>query len=294
MSSVLDVNVTKVLATRRGPNFVVDVDLTFDIGMTMIVGRSGAGKSTLLTCIAGVTSPDTGWVKIGDRTLTCTKAGIALPMHRRRIGYLFQDLALFPHLSVRENVAYGVHGDTTTRKEKVERVMDSFGVSSLQSRRPHEISGGEQQRVALARTLVTEPTALLLDEPMSSLDPDTKSAIIDDLRLWNSERRLPVVYVTHDDSEVLAMGIRTVTMCKGRVVNDVPSPHVLTHATHDVSRVSAVVISIDLATMVARCRLMNSDIVIAVYRPGSTPGDILTIALNPKISSYDLRTSLSS
>jgi len=294
MRSVLDAKVTKALATRRGPDFVVDVDLTFDIGMTMIIGRSGAGKSTLLACIAGVTNPDLGLVKIGDRTLTCTQSGIALPMHRRRVGFLFQDLALFPHLSVRENVAYGIHGDTATRKERTERVMDSFGISNLWNRRPHEISGGEQQRVALARTLITEPTALLLDEPMSSLDPDTKSAIIDDLRLWNSERRLPVVYVTHDDSEVLAMGIRTVTMSQGRVVNDAPSTNARAHSSHNVSQVSALVVSFDPVTMVAQCRLMNSDIVIAAHRPGSTPGDIVTVALNPEVSSYDRRISHSS
>ena len=144
---------------------------------------------------------------------------------------MFQDLALFPHLSVQDNVMYGLRRlDGPERKRRMREILESFQIAHLCGRSPREISGGEQQRVALARSLVTEPSVLLLDEPLSSLDPRTKVRIIEDLQRWNQTRRIPILYVTHDHGEVLAMGDRVIALEQGKIVAEglpldvVPAP----------------------------------------------------------------------
>src|SRR5262249_2772785 len=131
-------------------------------------------------------------------------------------GFVFQDLALFPHMSVAENVAYGAEGDNA----KVRRQMQPFRIDALAERKPRDISGGERQRVALARALITEPKLLLLDEPLSALDPATKSLIVDDLRAYLLGRSIPVLYVTHSRDEVFALGERVIALEHGRVVGE--------------------------------------------------------------------------
>ena len=135
------------------------------------------------------------------------------------MGFVFQDLALFPHLSVQDNVTYGLRRlDEAERERRLREVLEAFQIEHLCKRFPREISGGEQQRVALARSLVTEPSVLLLDEPLSSLDPRTKASIIEDLRAWNDARRIPILYVTHDYEEVLDLGDRVIALDQGRIV----------------------------------------------------------------------------
>jgi molybdate transport system ATP-binding protein len=212
-----------VRVRRRGSagpsRFELQAELTAPPGVTVIVGPSGAGKTTLLRCIAGFCDPDEGRIAAGDRVLFDSALGVRLAPARRGVAFVFQDLALFPHLSVQDNVMYGLRRlDRGERERRTREVLESFQISHLWGRSPREISGGEQQRVALARSLVTAPAVLLLDEPLSSLDPRTKARIIDDLQKWNRTRRIPILYVTHDHGEALAMGDRAIALEQGRIV----------------------------------------------------------------------------
>lgn len=203
----------------RSSRFQLEAKLTVSPGVTVIVGRSGAGKTTLLRCIAGLSNPEEGRIAIGDHVLFDSRKKIRLDPARRGVAFVFQDLALFPHLSVEENIMYGLRR-VDAAERRMREIMASFQIEHLGRRFPREISGGEQQRVALARSLVTEPSVLLLDEPLSSLDPHTKVLIVDDLRRWNKTRRIPILYVTHDHDELLALGDRAIVLERGKIVTD--------------------------------------------------------------------------
>src|SRR6266567_6712991 len=200
-------------------DFVLEVDFQTASGFTILFGPSGAGKTTLLDCVAGLANPDSGRIAIGNRILYDAAQRIDLPVAKRRVGYVFQNLALFPHLTVEQNVEYGLaHLPQAERAAQASAILQAFRIPHLASRYPREISGGESQRTALARTLVTHPTVLLLDEPLAALDMATKSTIIDDLREWNQAHRIPILYVTHSREEVFALGERVIVLDAGRVV----------------------------------------------------------------------------
>jgi len=208
-----------------GRDFTLDITSTIAPGITIIFGPSGAGKTTLLDCIAGLTTPDSGKVSIGGWVLFDRARAMDLPVQNRNVGYVFQDLALFPHLTVRKNVEYGLAGvSASERRKKSDAILESFRIAHLRHRRPREISGGERQRVALARALVIDPWVLLLDEPLAALDAATKSKIIDDLRAWNAAHGIPILYVTHDREEVFALGDRVLVLENGRIIAD-GTPH---------------------------------------------------------------------
>lgn len=214
----LTARVQKCLSGSGG-DFVLDTEFEAQAGFTILFGSSGAGKTTLLDCIAGIARPDRGRVAIGDRILFDSSQAIDISMARRRVGYVFQDLALFPHMTVAQNVEYGLaHLSQRERRERAQSILQAFRVSELASRRARDISGGESQRVALARTLVTDPEVLLLDEPLAALDAPTKSKIIDDLREWNRAHGVPILYVTHSREEVFALGERAFMLEAGRLV----------------------------------------------------------------------------
>ena len=192
-SRTLHVDVCKRHAPSGSLDFQLEAKLAAAPGVTVIVGHSGAGKSTLLRCIAGLSNPEEGRIAIGDHVLFDSRKNIRLGPARRWVAFVFQDLALFPHLSVEANVMYGLRRlDAAEQKRRMREILASFQIEHLEGRFPREISGGEQQRVALARSLVTEPSVLLLDEPLSSLDPRTKVLIIDDLRRWNEVHPIPI------------------------------------------------------------------------------------------------------
>lgn len=215
----LNVHLCKHHDSRRTSQFQLEAKFSVVPGVTVIVGHSGAGKTTILRCIAGLCDPQEGRIAIGDRVLFDSMQGIKVEAARRRVAFVFQDLALFPHLSVRDNVTYGLRRlDRAERNRRMREILESFQIEHLSNRLPREISGGEQQRVALARSLVTEPLVLLLDEPLSSLDPRTKAGIIEDLGRWNDARRIPILYVTHDHAEVLALGDHVIALDQGRIV----------------------------------------------------------------------------
>ncbi|HJQ24374.1 MAG TPA: molybdenum ABC transporter ATP-binding protein [Blastocatellia bacterium] len=199
--------------------FLLDVTFTAPPGVTILFGASGSGKTTTLKSIAGLLRPDAGHIQIGEQVLFDSERAIDLPIRRRGVGYVFQNLALFPHLSARENVEFGMTGrDRRARREQAMALLRAFHVAHTAERQPRQISGGEAQRVAFARALASGPRLLLLDEPLSAIDEVTKLAIISDLKSLNRELRLPVIYVTHSREEAMTLGERVIVFERGRIV----------------------------------------------------------------------------
>lgn len=214
---------------RRFPHpegsFHLNVHFRAKPGFTILFGASGAGKTSVLDCIAGLGNPDEGRISIGGDDLFDSEIMLNVPAWKRRIGYVIQDLALFPHLTAEENVEYGLHAlPASERHTRSSEILSAFRIEHLRTRRPAQISGGERQRVALARALVTEPRALLLDEPLAALDRPAKSRLLDDLREWNRVHRVPILYVTHSGEEVFALGEQVIVLEAGRIVAQ-GSPH---------------------------------------------------------------------
>ncbi|HEX8872393.1 MAG TPA: molybdenum ABC transporter ATP-binding protein [Candidatus Acidoferrum sp.] len=216
---MLSVSIRKKLHSPGSAEFVLRVEQEFAPGFTVLFGPSGAGKSTLLDCIAGLMAPDDGTIKVDDDSFFDSGSQICRPAEARRIAYVFQSLALFPHLSVQENVAYGLANlSSSEREERIRNILPAFHIEHLRHRRPAQLSGGEKQRVAVARSLVTEPRVLLLDEPLTGLDSALRRSILQDLRAWNAAQRIPILYVTHNREEVDAIGERVVALANGRII----------------------------------------------------------------------------
>lgn len=217
ISSELEVRIRKRYPHPEG-SFLLNVHLRALAGFTILFGASGAGKTTLLDCIAGLAEPDDGRIVVGGEDLYDAEKKLNVAAWKRNIGYVHQDLALFPHLTAEENVAYGLRALTAEERKKRSRgMLETFRIAHLRDRRPAHISGGERQRVALARALVTEPRALLLDEPLAALDRPTKSSLVDDLRRWNQNHRVPILFVTHNGEEVFALGDEVIILDAGKI-----------------------------------------------------------------------------
>ena len=214
--------------------FRLDVAFDVDSGVTIVFGESGSGKTTLLRCVAGLAAPDDGRIAVGERVLYDAGNGVNIVSSQRRVGFVFQHLALFPHLTAAQNIAYGLSRlPKAERRERTTAIATSFHIAHLLDRRPAEISGGERQRVGLARALVTDPAILLLDEPLSALDHATRSRIIADLREWNDAHRIPILYVTHSQREAFALGERVLLLHEGAIVADGSPDAVLNAPSHD-------------------------------------------------------------
>jgi molybdate transport system ATP-binding protein len=269
-------------------SFVLDVSIEVGPGITILFGPSGAGKSTLLDCVAGLARPEAGRIAVGDDVLFDSSSAIYVPPQKRRIAYVFQTLALFPHLSVEENAAYGLRELTEEeRRARVGEILEAFRVEKLRKRKPGEISGGESQRIALARSLVTEPRVLLLDEPLTGLDAELKAAIVDDLRAWNAAKRIPILYVTHSRDEVDALGERVIAMENGHIMSsgapmevlDAPRKKKLAQAAGFENLLSGSVVDVREADGVMRVRLGESVCEIEVPLGFASAGDRVQVAI---------------
>jgi molybdate transport system ATP-binding protein len=225
---------TASIRKRLSDQFILDVALEAAQGITIVFGASGSGKSTLLRCLAGLLTPDAGHIACGTTTLFDSAMSVNVTPQRRRIGFVFQHLALFPHMSIADNLAFGIpHLSPGERQDRIRSTAERFGIGRLLARRPGAISGGERQRAALARALVGDPDVLLLDEPMSGLDHATQSRIIEDLRAWNSAHDIPILYVTHAHREVFALGERVVVLEVGRVLASGTPQEVMDAPAHE-------------------------------------------------------------
>jgi molybdate transport system ATP-binding protein len=273
---------------RDAASFILDVSCEAPPGITILFGPSGAGKSTLLDCLAGLARPTTGTIAIGENVLYDSMVHIDVPPQMRRIAYVFQSLALFPHLTVEQNVAYGLRGIAQQdRRARVEEILQVFRIAKLRNRKPSQISGGERQRTALARSLVTRPQLLLLDEPLTGLDAELKAAIVQDLRAWNIAKRIPILYVTHSREEVDALGERVIAIDNGRVVGhgapmdvlDAPRRKRLAQAAGFENVMTATVLDLRERDGVMRIRLGESACEIEAPLAHASVGDLVQIAI---------------
>ncbi len=270
------------------PPFVLDVSVEVPPGITILFGPSGAGKSTLLDCIAGLARPDAGRIVAGEEVLFDSQAGVNCSPQARRIAYVFQTLALFPHMSAERNVSYGLDGlPHEERAARVEEILKAFRVDKLRASKPAEISGGERQRIALARSLVTQPRVLLLDEPLTGLDAELKASIVEDLRAWNAAWRIPILYVTHAREEVDALGERVIAMDHGRVMStgtpldvlEAPRHKRLAQAAGFENLLGGIVVELRVADGVMRVRLGESHCEIEVPLGYAAAGDRVRVAI---------------
>ncbi|MBA7465629.1 Maltose/maltodextrin import ATP-binding protein MalK [subsurface metagenome] len=208
----------RVDVTKKLGEFALEAAFTSEGRVTGLFGASGAGKTTLVGMIAGLLRPDRGVIALDDEILEDTGKGVHVPPHRRRIGYVFQDARLFPHMNVAQNLDYGrrmngLPDDAAQRK----RVTDLLDIGPLLDRRPGKLSGGERQRVALGRALLSKPRLLLLDEPLGSLDEGRKVEILPYLVRLRDEANVPMVYVSHDAAEMRQLATQIVMLRNGKV-----------------------------------------------------------------------------
>ncbi len=214
----------RVTLRHRLPGLALEMDFAAPAGVTALFGRSGAGKTTIVNAVAGLLRPDAGRIEIAGEVLTDTAAGIFVPPHRRRIGYVFQDARLFPHLSVRANLGYGRRGNTGP---DLARIVGLLGLGHLLDRRPRHLSGGEKSRVALGRAALSDPRILLLDEPLAALDEARRGEILPWLERLRDDTGLPMLYVSHSLAEVARLATTVVAVEAGRVVAAGPAAEVL-------------------------------------------------------------------
>jgi molybdate transport system ATP-binding protein len=219
--------------------FTLDVAWTAGDGVSVLFGPSGSGKTLTLQCLAGLVRPDAGRIVVDGRVLFDSAAGIHVPPQERRLGYVFQGHALFPHLTVRSNVAFGLRRrPPAERDRRTAEVVGRLGLAGLENRYPRELSGGQRQRVALGRALAIEPALVLLDEPLSALDLPLRRALRDELQAILADWRMPAVLVTHDFSEAYQLGDRVVIYEAGRVRQSAPRGDLLWRpASESVARI---------------------------------------------------------
>jgi len=200
-------------------DFELELTLEVPTGSCLaLVGPSGAGKSSLLRCVAGLSRLDTGRVRCGEDLWSDSESGVFVAPEDRRCGYLFQDYALFPHLSAWRNVAYGLRGPSAERHQKALDLLDRFGLAARAEAKPRTLSGGERQRVALARALAVEPSVLLLDEPLSALDASTRGRATRELGATIEAAGVPTLLVTHDYEEAAILADEIGVIAEGRIV----------------------------------------------------------------------------
>ncbi len=208
--------------------FALDVAFSAPAGVTALFGRSGSGKTTVVNAIAGLLRPQSGHVAIGGTALLDTRQGVFVPPHRRSIGYVFQDARLFPHFSVRSNLEFGARfAPPSETAPSLAAIADMLGIAHLLDRRPAGLSGGEKQRVAIGRALLSRPRLLLMDEPLASLDEARKGEILPYLERLRDEAAMPILYVSHSLAEVARLATTIIVLREGKVARAGPAAAIL-------------------------------------------------------------------
>ncbi|MGH7886034.1 MAG: molybdenum ABC transporter ATP-binding protein [Thermodesulfobacteriota bacterium] len=204
---MLYLNIKKQLKTGENVDLSLDIQSDVPDGITVIFGPSGAGKTTLLRTIGGLITPDEGTIKLGETLYFDSVRRVDMPIQDRKIGFVFQNYALFPHLTAEQNISYGIKSAHNNDKKRISHeLLKMFKIEYSAARYPSELSGGEQQRIALARALATEPRILLLDEPLSSVDLPTRSLLLDEIVSVQKKLCIPFIYVTHNQAEAVRIG----------------------------------------------------------------------------------------
>jgi molybdate transport system ATP-binding protein len=217
-----------VSVRHRLGGFELDAAFESGGGLTALFGRSGAGKTSLIDAIAGLYRPDQGRIAVDGVSLTDTEAGVFVPPHRRRVGYVFQEGRLFPHLNVRRNLLYGSwFAPRTKAKGQFDQVIELLGIGHLLRRRPAGLSGGEKQRVAIGRALLARPRILVMDEPLASLDEPRRAEIFPYIERLRDEMRVPIVYVSHSIAEVARLATTLVVLSDGQVAAVGPTAEIM-------------------------------------------------------------------
>lgn len=212
--AVLEIDVQKQIGELN-----VDVNITAQGGVTSLFGRSGAGKSSIINMVAGLSTPDAGQIKVLGETLFSSKLNINVPTHKRRIGYVFQDARLFPHMTVRKNLEYGTPRNVETNSDhNFSDICELLGLNDLLARRPYNLSGGERQRVAIGRALLSYPKLLLMDEPLASLDLQRKSEIMPFIERLSDQFGIAVIYVSHSVEEVVRLSDTIALISDGKAI----------------------------------------------------------------------------
>jgi molybdate transport system ATP-binding protein len=216
---MLNVAIKKQFVSNGRAGIALDAAFTANQGITVLFGASGSGKTTTLRTIAGMMTPDAGKISLGDSVYFDSAARVDLSMQKRRVGFVFQDYLLFPHLTAAENVAYGAKAaHDHARRQHVDDLLKLAGVEYAAGQRPAELSGGEQQRVALARALASDPAILLLDEPLSAVDVTTRSRLLDEIVEVQRKTGIPFLYVTHSPADAVRIGDHLLLMAEGSIV----------------------------------------------------------------------------
>lgn len=216
---MLTVNLKKHFQNKQTNEFTLDVSFSADSGITVLMGASGAGKTTILRLIAGILIPDEGFIKLDSQTFFDSTQNVNLSIQNRRVGFVFQDYALFPHLTAKQNIAYGVKSENQRQKnQKAREMLALFHIEHIGERLPSEMSGGEQQRTALARALASNPEIVLLDEPLSAVDVETRSKLLNEIEEAQRQTEIPFIYVTHNETEAERLGKKRIILQNGRIL----------------------------------------------------------------------------
>jgi molybdate transport system ATP-binding protein len=211
---------------KKFPDIAINASFHSEDGICVFFGPSGAGKSSIINMLAGLVKPDRGLISVNGRVLFDSDRGINLPPEKRGAGYVFQDSRLFPHMNARKNILYGTKGKTRS-KISLEQAADLLGIEALLERYPHNLSGGEKQRIALARSLMSSPDFLLMDEPMASLDAPRRDELIGYISTVASEFKIPIVYVTHTVEEIIRLASSVGLMSEGKLIAFGPAVEIM-------------------------------------------------------------------
>ena len=210
----------EVQAVLQRKHFNLDICLQINERVTAIFGPSGSGKSTILSIIAGITKPDNGYVAIEGECVFSSKLGVNKPIHQRKVGLVFQDSRLFPHMNVEQNLTYAFK--LNSKQNQVinpTEIMQLLALDVLKKQHPYQLSGGEKQRVALGRALLSSPKLLMLDEPLASLDEKLKQQILPYLKLVAENIHIPMLYISHSKDEIAQLTKHVIHLCNGKVIN---------------------------------------------------------------------------